>query len=279
MDERGIFCVKTEWFLAFLISQPKGLTRLSRRHLPITIVAVILLATGVVGYMIPASEADVPKRVLLQSSGGKVIFGHETHADDYGQDCQSCHHQGTASAEAPEKTVACGSCHAKTFDQRFIDGHPTAFEDERLCASCHHMEFKGLIFDHPAHQEYAGEDCMACHHDESIDPDGPSKCSSCHTARLEGSRPSLGDASHQRCADCHYDVFEEKTAGCSYCHEEREADPADAGSVSCSTCHEEKTADLIPERTAAFHGQCMGCHEEFGAGPYGDDSCNRCHMK
>lgn len=279
MDGKGLFRVKTEWFLAFLIPQPKGLTRLSRRYLPITIVTALLLITGLAGYLIPAPKAEEPRRVLLQSTGGKVIFAHEKHVNDYGQDCADCHHQGTANVESPEQTVDCGSCHPKAFDQAFVEQHPDAFTDERLCVTCHHMEFKGLVFDHPAHQEYAADDCTTCHHDERIDPDGPSRCSSCHTSVADGPRPTLKTAAHDRCASCHDDLFAEKTGGCSTCHQTKTAAPEDAGTVPCSTCHEEKTADLVPERTAAFHGQCMGCHEELGAGPYGEESCSRCHMK
>jgi hypothetical protein len=38
----------------------------------------------------------------------------------------------------------------------------------------------------------------------------------------------------------------------------------------CAACHKPR------ERTDAFHTQCMGCHEEFGAGPT-QDACNQCH--
>lgn len=45
-------------------------------------------------------------------------------------------------------------------------------------------------------------------------------------------------------------------------------------------CHVKKTPDkLIPGRMDAFHGQCMGCHEKLGKGPFGKDKCAQCHTK
>jgi hypothetical protein len=29
----------------------------------------------------------------------------------------------------------------------------------------------------------------------------------------------------------------------------------------------------------AFHEQCMDCHEREGKGPYGENSCFKCHIR
>ena len=50
--------------------------------------------------------------------------------------------------------------------------------------------------------------------------------------------------------------------------------------ADCTVCHVKKTPDkLIPGRMDAFHGQCMGCHEKLGKGPFGKDKCAQCHTK
>ena len=58
------------------------------------------------------------------------------------------------------------------------------------------------------------------------------------------------------------------------------ADPdeyADAG--SCSECHDPDEGDEeTPKRADAFHQQCAGCHEGYGAGPLEKD-CSACHVR
>lgn len=74
-------------------------------------------------------------------------------------------------------------------------------------------------------------------------------------------------------------VFEHKTHAetygleCDACHHTGDY-------VPCSDCHNAQSAeDGIPNAMEAFHQNCMGCHEETGAGPYGKDQCNQCHLK
>lgn len=51
--------------------------------------------------------------------------------------------------------------------------------------------------------------------------------------------------------------------------------------IPCVECHNAEAAEEqgIPNRMEAFHMNCMGCHEEMGAGPYEKDQCNQCHLK
>lgn len=48
----------------------------------------------------------------------------------------------------------------------------------------------------------------------------------------------------------------------------------------CTTCHlpQQEPSDTL-SRTEAFHGQCMGCHEEAQSGPYRKDQCRSCHVR
>ena len=57
------------------------------------------------------------------------------------------------------------------------------------------------------------------------------------------------------CGDCHHTLGEDEYADAQ----------------SCSECHD-------PDEGAdAFHRQCTGCHEEYGAGPL-EKECSACHV-
>ena len=65
------------------------------------------------------------------------------------------------------------------------------------------------------------------------------------------------------CGDCHHTLDEDEYA--------------DAG--SCSDCHDPDEGDEeMPKRADAFHQQCAGCHEGYGAGPLEKD-CSACHVR
>ena len=52
------------------------------------------------------------------------------------------------------------------------------------------------------------------------------------------------------------------------------------GDADCTVCHGNvKASELIPDRMAALHGNCMKCHEKHGKGPFRKDQCNQCHTK
>ncbi|WFS63468.1 cytochrome c3 family protein [Pseudodesulfovibrio thermohalotolerans] len=155
------------------------------RYFPIAALIAVCVVTAVAGYAISPPDETEPVRVVMDNTGGRVIFTHSTHFDDYGFDCTDCHHDDTGL----DTFLPCGSCHPAEFDERFRKEHPNNFPDSEACLRCH---------------------------DEV--PEGP---------LTEDERPDIAN---------------------------------------------------IPLRAEAFHGQCMGCHEENG-GPYGDDSCNECHAR
>ena len=66
---------------------------------------------------------------------------------------------------------------------------------------------------------------------------------------------------------------------CAECHHMRPADPEAKETVSCAACHRDAfDAKALgrPGLKAAYHQQCMGCHEERNQGPVG---CTDCHAK
>lgn len=257
--------------------QPERDPALQKRYLPITVSVVLLAIIALVGYMMPAASEEMPRRVLFDNTGGKVIFSHLTHDETYGIECATCHHESEDPGKDPLK---CGLCHPPEFTADYITDHPQFFEDEKHCARCHHAEFAGMQYDHDQHAaDYNFGSCTDCHHDTDIEPE-PQACSDCHMEQGDEMMPSLENAAHEKCASCHQMQMDEGLQGCSYCHSmieygESETLPATS---TCGSCHDEPVEQLIPTRMNAFHDGCMGCHEGMGAGPYKEDQCNQCHM-
>lgn len=66
---------------------------------------------------------------------------------------------------------------------------------------------------------------------------------------------------------------------CSKCHHFRPKDENALETTRCSACHQESFNPDHPERIglkAAFHQQCMECHQEEAKGPV---DCKGCHLK
>lgn len=64
-------------------------------------------------------------------------------------------------------------------------------------------------------------------------------------------------------------------AECADCHHELEAGEIE-GAEACGACHEAESDDEdMPNRSDAFHQQCIGCHQDYGSGP---EECAACHI-
>ncbi|WP_081435905.1 tetrathionate reductase family octaheme c-type cytochrome [Desulfatibacillum aliphaticivorans] len=69
------------------------------------------------------------------------------------------------------------------------------------------------------------------------------------------------------------------TGDCLKCHHASADEPGAPETAKCSACHQEAFNPEFPERPglkAAYHRQCMTCHEEQEKGPLG---CTDCHGK
>ena len=233
---------------------------------------------AVVGYLLPAGTEEMPRRILFDSTGGKVIFSHLAHDQKYGIDCAVCHHENPTGGEPGKNPLRCGLCHPPEFTQNWIETHTSFFNDEQNCARCHHAEFTGMIYDHDKHAEDYNTDCLDCHHSDDIEP-VPTNCGECHQDEGDAAMPSKEDAIHTRCASCHQDEFDKKMAGCGFCHKILEASGDNLPETgACGTCHKEAIEQLIPTKLHAFHDGCMRCHEEKMRGPYKQDECGKCHL-
>ncbi len=247
---------------------------LNKRYAPILIVCGALAVLAMVGQLTPAPSQETPVRLRLDNKGGDVVLAHTRHTEDYGVSCETCHHESETPSPDP---TPCGACHPADFDDAWLVAHQQDIPQD-ACAKCHHAVMDGLDWSHQDHIDLYSSDCTDCHHGPDIEPE-PMACGDCHMEEGDDAMPSLRDAGHQSCITCHSDQFDAGLEGCSYCHEITPVQEFQAPAPACSQCHYDAEEPLIPARMEAFHQSCMGCHEELGAGPYGEDSCNRCHTR
>jgi hypothetical protein len=107
--------------------------------------------------------------------------------------------------------------------------------------------YEGVSFDHDMHIEAVENNCSLCHH---------------HTA---GTPPE-----DQTCIPCHKNSPEAESPACSSCHL---IEPFSSTNLSISEKNPLRHHKVKPGLKAAFHLNCMGCHQETG-GPVG---CQDCH--
>lgn len=244
---------------------------------PVLAATIVLLAVAIVGYVRSGQTQPMPVRILFENNGGKVIFSHLVHHRDYGIECSRCHHDKAQPIVTPEDgALACGSCHPNDFDKNFVDNHMDSFPNESYCVRCHHIEYDKINFDHEAHKGYAS-DCGDCHHGKDIEPE-PQKCTDCHGEKSTANLLSMREAGHKSCGQCHEDMFDKGLSSCKTCHTQKDMTDYKGDFSACNQCHEAETRELVLPRMNAFHDQCMSCHEEMGAGPYGPDNCKQCHI-
>ena len=81
------------------------------------------------------------------------------------------------------------------------------------------------------------------------------------------------------CFDCHHHPGEneESLLACRACHDPKGEEKPAKDKAACLECHgadEIEDAELM-NRSDAFHAQCIGCHQDFGAGA---QACASCHV-
>ena len=109
--------------------------------------------------------------------------------------------------------------------------------------------FEMVAFDHAMHLSLVDDNCAVCHH---------------HTT---GMAPV-----EKRCLKCHQGGVEADSIACGDCHSTRrfEADYLAALAADPTIFHTDK-----PGLKAAYHRNCLGCHQKEG-GPTG---CEDCHAR
>ena len=101
-----------------------------------------------------------------------------------------------------------------------------------------------VLFDHQTHASVNGYalNCLDCHHLHGGEEIAPVACGTCHPGGKKVTKFP------ESCFDCHDDAAEIENP------------------------------DIL-KRSDAYHQQCIGCHEQYGAGPGpGPKNCSKCHV-
>lgn len=159
------------------------LESLQRRYIPITSIVAALFAVAIFGYFSSPEAQEVPARIILDNTGGRVIFAHQPHANEYGYDCTDCHHDDIES----DTFLSCGSCHPTEFNDAFRATHQANFSTDAACLRCHDETPEGDIAKEdrpdasniPLRAEAFHEQCMSCH-EEDGGPYAEDSCYQCH---------------------------------------------------------------------------------------------------
>ena len=261
---------------------------MQKRYITILSFTGILALIVIIGYFVPDPVKEIPERILLDNAAGKVVFNHQKHITNAKATCDKCHHEMIVEQD---KVLSCGSCHGVTFDESFRTTHVKTMQRADACATCHHMEFATKVdWTHAEHADDYGLECTSCHHEDTdIEPE-PQNCANCHESKGDENLLALRDAVHLKCQSCHDDMFEDGIKSCTSCHtpidnltrlkkEGLTAFKLNDMYTNCATCHTVKVEELIPNRMAAYHGQCIDCHTDMKKGPYTSKQCSQCHTK
>ncbi len=146
----------------------------------------------------------------------KVEWTHTAHAEEYGLDCTSCHHEDTSIEPEPQN---CANCHESTGDETM----PSLKDAVHLkCQSCHEDMFANGI-----------KDCASCHatidNRKRLKEEGSeafklnnfyANCATCHTVKPAELIPNRMGAYHGQCITCHSNVGKGPYTQeqCSQCH-------------------------------------------------------------
>ncbi len=275
--------------------------------MPILLISCILALAGIAGYLMPPLTEANPTRVLMQNTGGRVVFAHLAHSTPGGaygdSSCAACHHEltiggppvpeakggvstagigGIATATAvvagkPSAKVApCKSCHGAVDNPDYIAGHQKFYQakgGDAACVACHHTRTDGFAsgWDHQVHWSYAGDDCSTCH----------------HPLKYEARPGKIMTIKPQKCGNCHTAKPNPMTSTtlkdaahsrCQPCHGEW----LEAKTKGCRSCH-----TLVPLKDDLAKGTldgrftaCGTCHAPM---PNNMDAyhakCRTCHDK
>ena len=216
----------------------------------------------------------------------KAVFNHQKHEAAV-PNCDSCHHTGSQDA--------CSSCHTS---QGSPDGGnvqlSTAMHSATSkfsCVGCHNQAVKK--------KECAGchrsitpgpkmTNCVTCHKDPKAPAPAAAKVSLPDTVEIGSLSKQYAPVSFNHSA--HMDYLKTAAKGelakafhnqpdtlCQGCHHNT---PSGMTPPKCGTCHGKtatKDEPARPDLMAAFHNQCIQCHQAMGVEPVKATDCKGCH--
>ncbi len=156
--------------------------------------------------------------VCHHTAFGIKHWGHDEHYDEYGLECETCHHEAGDQASCQK----CSECHEpQALSAPSGTGHRSAIPPLKeavhaVCIDCHDDFFAD-----------GAKACMKCHaaskpgaeDSDAADPDAPltAPCSDCHSQKISQLIPDAMNAFHAKCIGCHRDMAG-PTDKCEQCH-------------------------------------------------------------
>lgn len=246
-----------------------------------------------------------------------VAFNHKAH-EGYVKDCRSCHHEKIASCSAECHTsagnekggfVTLEQAMHKASAQESCVGCHNQRAAEPQCAGCHDLMPRTRV---------SQATCASCH-DKALEPASPEAAqaltdddkAALALAAAQARKPvgtydladipetvTIGDLSdkyeaaefpHRKIAQTLLAAVEaspmasyfhrEQGTFCQGCHHNS---PASATPPRCASCHAATPGtgtDARPGLMAAFHQQCIGCHQSMGLEKPAATACADCHKE
>ncbi|WP_291327521.1 cytochrome c3 family protein [Desulfovibrio sp. UCD-KL4C] len=156
---------------------------MKNRYTPLTLIVAVLVIAAASGFLFAPPVEESPVRVVMDNSGGRVIFSHAKHVEDLGYDCADCHHDNIGQ----DKPLACVTCHPVAFDKKFRSEHQKNFPDKKACLRCHDEVPTGPLAKEdrpdteniPLLSDAFHQQCMGCHEQDG-GPYGADSCYKCH---------------------------------------------------------------------------------------------------
>lgn len=260
--------------------------------------------------------APVEESTAVKATMASVAFNHKAH-ENYTESCSSCHHKTMNKSCSSCHTVR-GSKEGGfvTLDQamhkadspRTCVGCHAVKQKDPTCAGCHELMPKNVI--------QSKETCAACHNGPASTSSAPVKMDASAKADLAQSLIMKRPTSPVLIANkdipefVTINVIEDKYQAsklphrkiimtlvnkmkddnlantfhstpltvCGSCHHNS---PASQTPPSCASCHggSFKTQDGRPGLKAAYHGQCMTCHDAMNLEKPASTDCTACHTK
>ena len=253
---------------------------------------------------VPRMEFTQPDKVWITTQGGTshtVAFDHKAHeSGTRAKFCTTCHHNTLAGCKSchtlagakkghhvtvatayhsPTSKHSCVGCHRKAASKPDCAGcHQTLERDvsTRTCTQCHTgprppaappkamPPFAGVMQLPPYSKEYPEHvvlKSLAKAYGPVKLPHGKIVAKLFQAANGSALARQFHGRVETLCAGCHHHA------------------PVGRRPVACGSCHrnnDHATRDL-PGLKAAYHRQCMGCHEKMGLSKY--NGCTVCHEK
>ncbi|MFW5498148.1 MULTISPECIES: sulfate respiration complex hexadecaheme cytochrome HmcA [unclassified Maridesulfovibrio] len=258
--------------------------------------------------------APVQDNVAVKATMAGVAFNHKAH-EGYTDSCSSCHHETmnkscsschTVRGSKDGGFVTLDKAMHKADSTRSCVGCHAVKQKDPNCAGCHELMPKNVI--------QSKETCAVCHNgpastsSDPVEMDASAKAAI--ASKLIVERPTspvlvaekdipefvtinvleneykASKLPHRKIimsmvdkmkADNMANAFHSTPLTvCGSCHHNS---PASATPPSCASCHGGKVQDGRPALKAAYHVQCMTCHDAMNIEKPASTDCTACHAK